>query len=281
MTNIEQHLEQAVQLVKQQLNITEKPCFFVQTENAMCPYTLFDAQPQSMQFSELPGMPQYETPDKFQPELLYGKVNGYPVMATHGQRHLYEGNGALPCILPLCIAHKLGAKATLVIDAGLSLRKEIKPGTWLMLTDYINGHACSPLDGNHAILPDAFPDMSEALSQHLISELINALDGVGISPKLGIFMSLPGSQFCTVSEAEYARKNGADIIGHNIIMEIIMAHALGMETAAFALAASMAPTNYSRKLTRADYLDTCSFCIKDLLRGLRTGIKEYELTINN
>ncbi|MBO4344160.1 MAG: hypothetical protein J5833_00295 [Victivallales bacterium] len=251
------------------------PAFFVQCGSGFEPERLFDSEPQPIEMRSLPGMLEHKTPDQEHPLLLYGMVNGIPVLATKGHRHLYEGCGTLPCILPLCVAHRLGVNAMVFMDGALSLNNDIKPGTWMLLTDFINAHSCSPLDGNHELLPDAFPDMTNALSQHLNSELVNALSSVGITPRLGVYMSRPGSQFCTVSEANTARANGADLVGHDLVMEIIMGHALGCHVSAFALATLMAPDYYSRRLTREAMLDACHYCSIDMMRGLRNGIREF------
>ena len=275
MASLYECTSEAARLLPQLFGQWSHPRIFLQCSSGMNPETIFDAEPQKVPLNALPGMPRHEIPDGGHPELMFGKINGHAALATNGHRHLYEGLGAAPCVLPLCTAHKLGANAAILVGAGLSLKNEIKTGNWMLLTDFINGHHCSPLDGNHAILENPFPDMTFALSQHLNSELVNALDSVGISPKLGVYMSRPGSQFCTVSEANAARNNGADILGHDLVMEIITGHALGMEVSAFALAALAAPGVHSRPLSRKDYLDNCSFCIKDLLRGLRTGIKDF------
>ncbi len=275
MSSLYEYTNEAAQLLPRLFKEWEAPRIFLQCSSAMHPEPVFDTAPQALPLNELPGMPKHEIPDGGHPELLFGKINGYPALASNGHRHLFEGVGVTPCVLPLCIAHALGAQAAIFVGAGLSLKNEIKPGTWMLLTDFINGHNCSPLDGNHIMLQEAFPDMTFALSQHLNSELMNALDAVGLSPRLGVYMSRPGSQFCTVSEAMSARNNGADILGHDLVMEIIMGHALGMQVSSFALAALNAPNVYSRPLSRKDYLDNCQFCIKDLLRGLRTGIKNF------
>ena len=275
MTTLQEYTKEAAQLLPRLFSKWEAPRIYLQCSSAMNPEAVFDEAPQSVPLNELPGMPCHEIPDGGHPQLLYGKVNGFAILATNGHRHLFEGAGITPCVLPLCTARALGAEAVVLVGAGLSLKGDIKPGTWMLLTDFINGHHCSPLDGNQSMLPEPFPDMTFALSQRLNSELVNALATVGVSPKLGVYMSRPGSQFCTVSEADAARASGADILGHDLVMEIIMGHALGMDVAAFALAALSAPGVYSRPLSRKEYLENCQFCVKNLLRGLRTGIKDF------
>ena len=274
-TELETLSSQAAELLKATFKNWRQPQVFVECGTGFEPEKLFDEKCQSLELNQLPGMPLHKTPDQEHPVLLYGEANGIPTLATKGHRHLYEGGGILPCILPLCTAHRLGADTVILLDSGLSLQKEIKPGTWVLLTDFINYHHVSPLDGHHSMLENAFPDMTCALSQHLNSELMNALHFVGVSPRLGVYLSRPGSQFCTVSEANAARSVGADIIGHDMVMEIIMGHALGCKVSAFALATVMAPDFYSQPLTRANVLDVCRFCSNDMMRGLRRGIREF------
>lgn len=266
---------EAAKMVQGHFSGWQAPRFFVECGTGFEPERLFDDECQSLELNRLPGMPKHKTPDQEHPLLLYGHSNGIPVLATKGHRHLYEGGGMLPCVLPLCTARQLGVESIILLDSGVSLQKEIKPGTWVLLTDFINYHHVSPLDGNHAMLENAFPDMTFALSQHLNSELMNALHFVGVAPRLGVYMSRPGSQFCTVSEANAARAVGADIIGHDMVMEIIMGHALGCKVAAFALATVMAPDFYSQPLSRSSVLDVCRFCSGDMMRGLRRGMREF------
>ncbi len=267
---------EAANAVRDFLQIGGSPGFFIQFGSGFDPAPLFDGEPRTMETGRLPGMPVHMTPDEQHPLLLFGKAGGIPVLAARGHRHLYESCGVLPCVLPVCMAARLGIGNVILVDSGLSLNSELKPGKWLLLTDFMNAHHCSPLDGCQDMLPDPFPDMTCALSQHLNSELVNAMASVGISPMLGVYMSRPGSQFCTVAEAEAARRSGADMLGHDLAMEIIMAHALGCKVSAFALAALAAPDYYStRPLRRRDMLDACAFCSYDLMRGLRIGIREF------
>ncbi len=272
--SLSEGIQQAAQLLPARFPNWRPPRFFLQFGSGFDLETLFDAPAPSLPMRELPGMPCQHTPDREHPDLQFGTVCDIPVLAARGHRHLYEGLGLYPCLLPLCTAWKLGAQRHLFVDSGLSLRQEIKAGAWTLLVDYINGHHFSPLDGNHDLLESPFPDMNGALSQEQNSELVNAMSEVGISPRHGVFMARPGSQVCTVAEAEVARVNGADLVGHDLVMEIIMAHALGGKVSALVLAAAMAPNYRAKPLRRQDLLDNCRFCSRDLIRGLRKALPE-------
>lgn len=265
---------EAAELVLDSFSNWTKPEFFIQFGAGFNLDGLFDDEPQEIPLASLPGMPDYPNPDDLHPMILFGFANKIPILVAKGHRHLYEGLGAFPCVLLVCVAKQLGIDRHIFIEPALSLNNELKPGTWTLLTDFINGHVVSPLDGMHHILESPFPDMTEALSQFQNSELVNAFSGVGINVRLVVYMARPGSQVCTVAEAEAARRAGADTVGHDLIMEIIMAHALKCRVSSFALIADNAPLPTTRPTSRRKILETCAFCSRDFIRGLRLAFNE-------
>lgn len=269
-----QTLDTAANLVRQTFNGWTTPRFFIQFSAGFDLDGLFDDTPQTLALHRLPDMPEDHTPDNHLPTLLFGRCAGVPVLVAHGHRHLFEGLGPRPCILPTCCAWRLGTPACLFVDPVLGLRQECKTGSLTLLTDFVNGHAVSPLDGLLRMLPQPFPDMTGALSQYLISELVNALTQAQAQPRLCVYKSLPGAHFCTPAEAGAARAGHADIVGHDLVMEIITAHALERQTAAIGVVAGMAPDGAARPLRRAAILETCRFCSPTLMRGLRLACAE-------
>ncbi|MBP5638229.1 MAG: hypothetical protein J6X55_02030 [Victivallales bacterium] len=267
-------LEIGGEVIQRSFDNWQTPVFFFQFSAGFELDNLFDESPQALEMCTLPMMPPFHTPDRHQPILLYGTSDGYPILVASGHRHLFEGLGVAPCILPTCLAWKLGISRCTYIDPVLSLIPELKTGTWTLLTDFINGHHLSPLDGLFPLLEVPFPDMTHALSQRLNSELVNALSRVAVSPRLCIYEALPGSHFCTPAEAQMARAGHAELVGHDMVMEIITAHALGCQVAALGLVAEMAPAAGTRPLQRSTMLENCRFCSEPLLRGLRMAISE-------
>jgi purine nucleoside phosphorylase len=251
-----------------------EPAFFLQFGAGFVLEGLFDQPPCELPLHRLHGMPAGRTPDQEEPVLLYGFCQELPILVARAHRHLYEGHGVHPCILPTVSAITLGVMRHIYIDSALSLRNDIKVGSWTVLTDFINGHRQSPLDGQHELLSTPFPDMNQALSQLQNSEIVNALHAVGVDVRHCVFLSQPGSQFCTTAEAAVARHNGADLIGHDLVMEIIMAHAMGAMVSAFALAALQVPENTPSTLRRDAVLSTCEFASPDFIRGLRLAMPD-------
>ncbi len=255
--------------------------FFLQFGPGFDTRVFFDQEPASMALSSMPGMPGHPTPDQVQPCLQFGSSRGVPVLVSQGHRHLSEGLGLYPCILPLATAWHLGIRKHLFFDNGISLIPEIKTGNWTLLTDFLNGYAFSPLDGLHELLENFFPNLNHALSQKLNSEVVNALDQVGINFRLCTYQALPGFHFCTGAEAELARKNGAEILGHDLVMEIILSHALGCRVAAAVLACGQNLNAGHTSLKRHEALATCQFCGDEFLRGLGIALQEISLAEKN
>lgn len=265
-------LERAAGCLEEAFPDCRQGAFFLQFGPGFEVEGLFSTAPSCLPLAVLPDMPQQHTPDRQLPQLLWGPCQGIKILVLQGHRHPGEGLGVYPCLLPLAAAWKLGLRRQIFIDSCISLKPELKAGSWAVLTDFLNGYSGSPLDGLAELLPDPYPDLSTALAQELNSELVNALDAVGISPKLCTYQAQPGFHICTRAEAELARTHGAEILGSDLVLEIITAHAFGCQVAAMALVGAQNAGLSSRRIQRQDILETCRFCSRDFLRGLALAL---------
>lgn len=274
--DIDKTIESAVVALQSQLPevADAPPKFFLQFGPGFCLDRLFDSTPAETFLHDLPGFPGHPTPDDILPKFRFGRVRGISVLAAQGHRHMGEGHGILPCILPAAIAWKLGATNHIFVDSGTSLRSELKTGRWMVLTDCINGYSFSPTDGFHHLFKNSYPDMTATFSQVQNSELINALSQTGISPRLGIFMGRPGFHTGTAAETAIARTCGADMLGHDLVLEAMFSHALGVQVSALALATTQWQEGQQPKFSRSEFLETCRLCSNDCIRGLAIGIQE-------
>lgn len=264
----------ALDFLLQHFNGLTTAKFYLQFPAAFEVTELFDSEPEILLLKEIPAMPSHPTPDGIEPRLFFGKCQGIAILVSQGHRHLCEGLGLIPCVLPLFCASKLGIKKHIFIDNAISLIPELKTGNWTMLTDFINGYSFSPLDGLHQLLEIPYPDLDKVLSQKLNSEIINAMFQVGIDFRLCTYQAFPGFHFCSSAEAIVAQKNGADIVGHDIVMEIILSYALGCQVSAAMLIGGQKLGNSQQSLTRKDILETNQFCSAEFIRGLANAIRE-------
>lgn len=248
----------------------DDPVALVQVGTGFCVEGLYDGELASCSLSGLRSMPDEPSPAGHPLRLHLAACGDHQVLVACGRRHLYEGFGALPCVLPVCAAAMLGVKDVILLSASTgSLREELKPGTWVAVTDCINNLGTSPLVGNTDLGSELLPDMTQAFSQVLLSEIINAGAGRGMCPRLGTYQADIGPQLASPAEAETARRNGADVLGRSIALETIAACAMGCRVAAFSLVTCRAASDGARPVPFSQVAETACFCSPPMMRALR------------
>ncbi|MFA6816075.1 MAG: hypothetical protein WCS73_07255 [Lentisphaeria bacterium] len=280
MTNLTQTtLQVEAQKMADFLNKTFQPqapyAFFLQFGSGFDCNALFKEQPQELLLRTIPGQESFLHPDFIEPTFYSGKTkDDIPILVLAGHRQSSEGNGLLPLLIPVTAAHLLKIHHHIYIEPAISLNTEMKPGSWAVLSDFINGHSVSPLDGQNHWLENSYPDLNEALSQEQNSHIINNLHKVGIQTRLCTYLSIPGYHLCTAAEVKNAASE-ADILGHNLVMEIILAYAMGCQVSACVLITGQIAVGHQRKINRKDILETCKFCSQQFMRGLALICSDY------
>jgi purine-nucleoside phosphorylase len=206
--------------------------------------------------------------------LLLGRIGARQVLVGHGHRYLYEGCGMPEVVLPVVAAALAGVPDLVLVGTGCALRDHFPCGSWLAATDYIDAVGLCPAEGYLELIEDPFLDMTDAFSQSLNAEILNAAARVGVVPRLGVFQATAGPQFATPAEAEVARRNGADMLGHGIVAETVVGTLLGRRVSALILAAENAPAYGGRRLRRGNVLEAARFCSTAMMRALRLALAE-------
>ena len=272
MDNIGQRARQAAQGLPSRFPGWEAPRAFVQLGAGFELDGLFDELLGSVALGDLdlasprpsaPGAPL---------RLVLGAVGSTQILVGHGHRYVYEGGGLPETLLPVAAAALAGIPDVVLIESGCTLREDLKCGTWMAATDYINTAGACPVEGFIEIVADPFLDMTDALSQSLNAQIINAAAQAGINPRLGIHQAAAGPQFDTPAEAEAARRGGADMLGHGIASETVLAALLGCRVSALILAAESAAAYRGRRLRRANVIDAARFCSPAMMRALRLAL---------
>jgi len=208
--------------------------------------------------------------------LTLGRVGQVHVLVADGHRFRYETGNVTECILPVMVAALAGVPDVILLESGVALKEDLKAGTWMAATDYINAMGVSPVEGCLALIDDPFVDMTDAFSQSLNAEVINAAAKAGINPRLGVFQGTPGPHFDTPAEAEAARRNGADMLGNGVVLETVAAALMGCRVTALVLVAETASSYHGRRLRHADVLDAAQFCSPTIMRALRGMFLELD-----
>ncbi|NOY82320.1 MAG: purine-nucleoside phosphorylase [Kiritimatiellaeota bacterium] len=250
------------------------PVAVLQTGTGFTAEGLLDEELGRLPYSALPGMPGgAPSPAGHRLEAMLGVSEGSQVLVLEGRRHLYEGYGPHPCVLPLCAAIGAGVSRVFLTSAVGGVREDWQPGTLVVLTDHINCLGTSPLIGNPGLGPSPFPEMQTTYSQELNAGFINAAAEVGLIPRLGVYQANVGPQFETPAEVEIAQRNGADVLGMSVVLEAIAARAMGAQVAALALITNKAAGYMVRPPSHEDVLEAGRFCSRAIMRALRVYLR--------
>ena len=164
-------------------------------------------------------------------ELIAGKLAGREVLLLAGRFHMYEGHDARTAAFPVRVVHALGARTLFLSNAAGGVRRTLKPGDLMLISDHINLMFRNPLIGSAEPGETRFPDMSAAWSHRLGVLLDEAAREAGLTLPRGVYAGLLGPTYETPAEVRMLERLGADAVGMSTVPEVIVGRALGMEVA--------------------------------------------------
>lgn len=182
-----------------------------------------------MAYGEVPHFPE-STVQGHAGKLLWGALEGTPVVAMEGRFHAYEGHSMERITLPVRVMRALGARVLLVSNACGGLNPEFRAGDLMMIEDHINLMGLNPLVGpNDERLGPRFPDMSEPYDHALIGKAEAAARRLGLRHHRGVYVAVTGPNLETRAEYRFLRTIGADAVGMSTVPEVLAARHAGMK----------------------------------------------------
>ena len=189
--------------------------------------------------------------------LLWGRRAGVEAFIFRGRRHVYEGVGFEPVIMPVYLAKRFGAKAMFLTNAAGGVRKEWNAGDLMAITDHINLMGVNPLVGPHDPFWGArFPDQSAVWSPRLRKLLAEAAEAAGVALREGVYLAGTGPTYETPAEVRAVRAMGADAVGLSTVPEAILANAAGLEVVGVTCITNMASGILDQPLTHEEVTET-------------------------
>jgi len=187
--------------------------------------------PISISYTKIPHFPP-STVVGHSGELVFGRVDGLPIVCMRGRVHLYEGYEVYECIRPIRLMAMLGIEILCVTNAAGNVNKNYKPGDFMIIRDHISFPSLAgenPLRGEYdPRFGDRFLTMSNAYDSELVSELEDVGEQLGFKLRKGCYAMVVGPTYETVAEARALKLLGADAIGMSTVHEIIAAHQMGV-----------------------------------------------------
>ena len=177
-------------------------------------------------YQELPYWPVSTVPGHAG-RLIFGHLEGQPVMVMQGRAHYYEGYPMAQVTLPIRVMQRLGVEILMVTNAAGAVNPDFQPGELMLIVDHLNliGMAGpNPLRGpNLDAFGPRFPDMSQAYDRALMALAREVAREEGIPLREGVYVSLAGPSFETPADLRFLRAVGVDAVGMSTVPEVIVA----------------------------------------------------------
>lgn len=208
-------------------------------------------------YRELPGFSP-STVKGHHGRLIFGSLNGVPVVAMKGRLHYYEGYSIADVTFPIEVFKALGIKTLIVSNASGGLNPAFEVGDIMIISDHINLMDDNPLIGPFVQGDNNFIDMSRAYTPGLIKQASDIAEELGIRHFKGVYAGVTGPTFETPAEYRYIRTIGADAVGMSTVPEVIAAVKQNMDILAFSVISDLGVLGKIVKISHEDVIDAAS-----------------------
>jgi len=173
--------------------------------------------------SDIPGYPG-STVEGHTGQLVFGALEGVPVVFVQGRLHVYEGHSVHDATFPVRLLAALGVQRMVVTNAAGGIHPECVPGTLMWITDHIS-FAFRQVPGSpeaaHTRSGSPYDPEWTARGQQLARNL-------GVATREGTYLWTLGPSYETKAEIRMFAWMGADAVGMSTVPEVIVARNHGM-----------------------------------------------------
>ncbi len=174
-------------------------------------------------YRNIPHFP-VSTVESHKGKLIFGYLNGHPIVAMAGRFHYYEGYTARELTFPIRVLKFLGIELLFISNVSGGVNPNYKAGDIIFVKDHIFLQPDNPLRGsNDERLGVRFPDMSNTYDKALIKAGLSIARENNIRAHEGVYVCLQGPNLETPAEYVFAHKIGGDVVGMSTIPEVIVA----------------------------------------------------------
>jgi purine-nucleoside phosphorylase len=186
------------------------------------------AYAKSVPYEQIPHFP-VSTVKSHTGRVVYGTLNGKPVLAFDGRFHFYEGWNFEQITLPVRVAKALGAETLFLSGAVGGMNPQHDKGDIVLLEDHINLMPGNPLIGpNDERLGPRFPDMCAPYDRELLQRAMSICLEEKIRAHRAVYAAVPGPNLETRAEYRFLRAIGADVVGMSTVPEVLVAVHAGL-----------------------------------------------------
>lgn len=168
-------------------------------------------------------------------EFLAGTLGRKPVVLFSGRNHFYEGYPLAQAALPARVAAGLGARVLVLTAAAGAIRRSLKVGDLVVLSDHLNFMGENPLRGPHVdSWGPRFPDLTDCYDPELRKQALAAAKKRRLRAFPGVYVAVSGPSYETPAEIRAFARLGGDVVGMSTVPEAITARQMGLKVLALA-----------------------------------------------
>lgn len=157
-------------------------------------------------------------------ELIFGHLDGVPIIAMAGRFHYYEGYSMQEVTFPVRVLKMLGIERLIISNVSGSTNENFHAGDIVFIKDHINLQPENPLRGlNDERLGPRFPDMLKTYDRDLNAKALSIAEAANIRAHEGVYVGLQGPNLETPAEYVYLNRIGGDVVGMSTVPEVIVA----------------------------------------------------------
>ena len=229
-----------------------------------------------IEYTDIPYFPA-STVQSHSGQLIFGYLEGIPVVAMAGRFHYYEGYSMQELTFPIRVLKMLDIQHLFISNAAGSVNQHIFAGDLVFVKDHINLHAENPLRGvNDERLGPRFPDMLKTYDRALNAKALAIAEANHIRAHEGVYLGLQGPNLETPAEYNFAHVIGADLIGMSTIPEVLVARHMSLPVFVASVATNKCyPTSEIKETTVDDVIAVAkaaepklTLIVKELLKAL-------------
>lgn len=226
-------------------------------------------------YQEIPNFPVSTVPGH-KGELIFGKLNGIPVIAMNGRFHYYEGYDAKKTTYPIRIFKLLGVEKLILTNAAGGINLNFEKGDLMIIEDQLSFFAESVLRGpNLDEFGERFIDMSNVYDKEYIEILKPIMQKITGKCHTGVYAYMKGPTYETPAEIKALRTLGADAVGMSTVYEATVAKHSGLKTIGITCITNMAAGIKNEVLSHEDVKETAKKCennFKEVIKELITKL---------
>jgi inosine/guanosine/xanthosine phosphorylase family protein len=149
----------------------------------------------------------------------------------------------------------------------------------MLVTDHVNLTGMNPLTGPNAdSIGPRFPDLTDAWSPRLRSQLAAAAAAEQVEVAQGIYIGLTGPSYETPAEVRLYAGLGGDAIGMSTVLECIAARWAGLEVCGISLVTNAGAGYGGEPLSHEEVLAAGAEAAPRMIRLVRRFVCDLELS---